>query len=97
MLESDIFFNTRYAWAINGSIVPGEDKLGDLQAHDLQAIATHEFGHLLGLLHVSDDGNPNNGNESMATMDHLAARGEMEKQTLSPGDIAGAQAVQPGT
>lgn len=41
VLEADIFFNTRFAWSTTGD--PG--------AYDLESIAVHEIGHLLGLGH----------------------------------------------
>lgn len=41
--EADIFFNTSFAW----SVAPG----GEAGKMDLEAIALHEIGHLLGLGH----------------------------------------------
>ena len=43
IVESDIFLNSNFAW----SVAPG----GEAQRFDVQSIATHEIGHLLGLGH----------------------------------------------
>ena len=43
ILESDIFFNTAFPWSTEAAGVNGR--------HDVQSIAVHEIGHLLGLGH----------------------------------------------
>ena len=42
-MESDIFFNSAFAWSTDAAGVTGRQ--------DLQSIAVHEIGHLLGLGH----------------------------------------------
>jgi len=44
--ETDISFSQRYTWNTNGS------------AYDVQAVATHEFGHTLGLHHTEVTSTP---------------------------------------
>jgi len=43
IIESDIFFNTAFQWSVAG--------LGQAGRYDLESIALHEVGHLLGLGH----------------------------------------------
>lgn len=43
LLESDIFFNTRFAWSTAAA--------GETGRVDVESIAVHEIGHLLGLGH----------------------------------------------
>ncbi len=82
ILEADIFYNLRHKWKVNTVIEPGSTSCGS--QFDIQGVGTHEVGHMLGLGHV-----PN----SDATMAPTAAKGELEKQTLTPGDIIGSITV----
>ena len=91
-LEVDIFFNIANRWAVNTSIQPGDETCGE--NYDVQAIATHEIGHLIGLGHVVPD-DEIEGDETDATMAPSAAKMELMKQTLTPGDEAGAIEVAP--
>lgn len=43
IIESDIFFNSAFPWSVSAQ--------GDTGLFDLQSIALHEIGHLLGLAH----------------------------------------------
>jgi hypothetical protein len=43
VLESDIFFNSEFAWSVSAA--------GEPDHYDLQTIALHEIGHLSGLSH----------------------------------------------
>lgn len=84
ILETDIVYNTAHKWAVNTIIESGSTECGT--DFDVQAIGTHEIGHFIGLHHVNNDD---------ATMAPTAAKGELKKQTLTPGDIIGAKAVAP--
>jgi hypothetical protein len=80
--ESDTVFGTNVPWFL----APGE---GDgcyegVHAYDLQNTATHEFGHVYGLGHVSSPFN---------TMAPTASTGETYKRSLAPGDAAGIRAI----
>ena len=59
---------------------------GSPESYDLQAAATHEVGHLLGLGHSE---NPN------ATMWKKSKEGEVNKRQLHSDDIAGVSASHP--
>ena len=84
ILEADIVYNTSHNWAINTVIGVGTTECGT--DFDVQAIGTHEIGHFIGLNHVSSED---------ATMAPTAAKGELKKQTLTPGDVMGANVVVP--
>jgi len=80
--ENDTAFNRNVSWFV----APGE---GDgcyegVTAYDLQDVATHEFGHVYGLGHVTSPFN---------TMSPTATAGETYKRSLAPGDALGIQAI----
>ena len=77
--EVDIVFNTFHNWGINPT---KKDR-----AFDIQNIATHEFGHPVGLDDVYDD------IYSELTMYGYSKTGETKKCSLEEGDIAGAQSL----
>ena len=86
ILEADILYNTSQSWAVNASIDEANDPTICGTDFDVEAIGVHEIGHLLGLGHVD---NP------AATMFGSAAKGELMKQTLTPGDALGGNEVVP--
>ena len=79
IIETDTFFNTSYSWttstdcplSANGKFV-------------VQDIATHEFGHSLGLSHHSDS-------DAQATMYPSAPANETRKITPTAGDVLAVQ------
>jgi hypothetical protein len=84
--EVDTAFNSRYPWRIfNGT----GDCSTQFDAYDVQDIATHEFGHWVGL-----DDRYNDADKDL-TMYGFGAGGELKKRTLGIGDIDGANAVAP--
>ncbi|MCL5407111.1 MAG: hypothetical protein M1429_01295 [Patescibacteria group bacterium] len=88
LADADTVFNKRYSWnytSYNGS----NDCGGAASSFDLQDIATHEFGHWMGLGDLYD------ANSKDLTMYGYAARGELKKDTLGLGDINGIRAVWP--
>jgi hypothetical protein len=78
IVEFDMMFNTRFDWgdATSSSTLP---------IMDLQNIATHEFGHAVGLDDVYSD------TCSAETMYGYSAERETNKRTLEQPDIAGLQ------
>jgi hypothetical protein len=68
--EADIDINVSYPWANNG----------DPNAYDVQAVYTHEVGHLLGLGHSTD---------TLATMYPTVDEGELHWRDLHTDDIQG--------
>lgn len=74
-VESDVYFNSRVGWDTLTYLVQQTCPSGTM--YDMQAIATHELGHVLGLDHVS---------EVTATMAPTASAGETRKRTLTAGE-----------
>ncbi len=82
--EFDIVFNTFHKWGIDPV---KEDKDTIKRAFDIQNIATHEFGHPVGLDDLYDE------IYSELTMYGYSSKGETKKCSLEIGDIAGAQSL----
>ena len=88
ILESDIFFNSAFEWSVAAN--------GDQNRFDVESIALHEVGHLLGLGHSalgetearSDGGRTVLGKR--AVMFPIAyPRGNIEDRTLEADDRSG--------
>lgn len=87
VLDADMVFNTRVPWALNE---PTAGECGGTEgAYDLRAVATHEFGHWLGLDDLSDPPDVD------LTMYGFVTVRELKKATLGAGDIRGVAAVAP--
>jgi hypothetical protein len=87
IVESDIFFNTFFNW----SVAPG----GESNRFDLESIAVHEIGHMLGLGHsaIGETELVTGGRRVIAaetTMFPIAfSPGNIQGRTLRPDDVAG--------
>lgn len=87
LLESDIYFNTRFRW----STATG----GEAGANDLESVALHEIGHMLGLGHSALGETEVSGTgrrvlSSAAIMFPIAwPAGSIADRVLQPDDIAG--------
>ena len=86
VLESDIFFNSTFAWSSASA--------GETNRHDLESIALHEIGHLLGLGHsmLGETVNEGGGRRVLgaeAVMFPIAFSPGTLNRTLRPDDVAG--------
>ena len=87
ILESDIYFNTRFRWSTAAG--------GETGASDLESIALHELGHLLGLGHsaIGETEVSGTGRRVLASgsvMFPIAMpAGSISDRALQPDDIAG--------
>jgi hypothetical protein len=74
ILEFDMLFNEKWVWG---------DATKNPALMDLQNIATHEFGHTVGLADLYTD------SCDLVTMYGYSGNGETEKRTLAEPDITG--------
>jgi hypothetical protein len=95
ILESDIFFNAAFPWSVAAS--------GESGRFDLESIALHEIGHLLGLGHSAlGETEVRPGGRRVlaaeAVMFPIAfSAGTIEGRTLRPDDISGISDIYPTT
>jgi len=77
IVEWDVVFNTDFDWATNGNP----------DVMDVQNIATHEIGHVVGLADLYEL------DYTEQTMYGYSDYGELKKRDLLTGDILGAQSL----
>ncbi|MFN4179149.1 MAG: matrixin family metalloprotease [Armatimonadota bacterium] len=92
VVEADTAFNNLYAWydfSVPDGYTPDNYCPDRPLAYDIRNIATHEFGHWIGLgdLYSADDKD--------ATMYGYGDVQELKKRTLASGDRNGAQQLTP--
>jgi hypothetical protein len=94
LIESDIFFNTIFAWSTSDAGVAGR--------FDLQSVATHEIGHFVGLGHSAlgeTELRPSGGRRVIASgavmFPVTFGAGITADRVLQPDDIAGVSDLYP--
>ncbi len=88
LVETDTIFNKLYKWST--TFYDGTNDCGGVSGtYDLQNIATHEFGHWIGL----DD--LYNSIDQDLTMYGYGDTAELKKDSLGLGDITGVLAIAP--
>ena len=86
ILEADIFFNSMFAWSASSGGTDGR--------HDIESIALHEVGHLLGLGHSMIGETDLNGSDrrvigAESVMFPIAFSPGVVNRTLRADDVAG--------
>jgi hypothetical protein len=93
LVESDIFFNSAFAWSVSSS--------GERNRWDLESIALHEIGHLSGLGHSAiGETEIAAGGRRVLSVDAVMfpialGTGDVSMRTLRPDDVAGISDLYP--
>lgn len=82
-IDTDIIFNALLKWGID----PDDEGPIKIKAYDVQNVATHEAGHVIGLGDLAGD------IHRELTMYAYTAKGETIKISLQTGDVTGCQVL----
>lgn len=86
IISSRMTFDLADPW----KVFPSFDCKSQGSEFDIESVAAHEVGHVIGLLHP-----PNNSKNKALTMYAATASGETLKRTLDKGDKAGVSKIYP--
>jgi hypothetical protein len=94
IVESDIFFNSAFAWSVAGT--------GEADRFDLESIAVHEIGHMSGLGHsalgeteLRESGTRRKTSAESVMFPIAYLPGNVADRTLKADDIAGISDIYP--
>lgn len=84
VVDSDIILNARVPWSWSGN---NNNNCAESNSYDAQNILTHEVGHPVGLNDMYT------ANYEHATLFGYGSKGEIKKDTLTAGDVAGVASI----